>query len=132
MPLKAKLSVLCVAAVLVLGLSGPGEAAVRKPIASQITLTVLGPDGATGTVSSGQAACRGDRVVTLYRENSGSSIPSSVPVANVWTRADGTWSFDGWLYPAQYWAAVQPKQAKRFNPTKRFSCQYAASNERFF
>jgi hypothetical protein len=139
---KTKVSAFCLALVLVLGVSGVAEAGARKhakpvkPVGSEITLTGVSADGATGFISSAQGVCLGDRVVNLYRENSTTSVPSSVVVATVRTRSDGTWSVnasgDGWMYPAQYWADVQPNQAKRFNPTKRFNCQYAASGEKNF
>jgi hypothetical protein len=146
MPPKTKIGAFCFVLVLLLAVSGVGDAGAArkhgkqlktiKPVSTQITLTGATPDGATGFISSAQGVCLGDRVVTLYRENSTTTFPSSVSVATVRTRPDGTWSVNGstngWMYPGQYWADAQPNRAKRINPTKRFDCQYAASNEKYF
>jgi hypothetical protein len=146
MPLKEKIGSLSLVLMLAVVALGAGEAgaarkhakAVKpvKPVGSEITLTGVTADGATGFISSAQGVCVSDRVVNLYRENSTTTVPSSVVVATVRTRPDGTWSVnastDGWMYPGQYWADVQPNRVKRFNPTKRFDCQYAASNEKYF
>jgi hypothetical protein len=142
MPLKAKITSLCLVLLLALVASGVGDAGARKhkkkrakpavAMSTQITLSSVNADGASGSISSGGPACLGDRLVTLYQENSGPSVPSSVQVATTRTRADGSWSatgsavVGGWLYPGQYFAAVQPKQTRRFN------CQPASSNEKYF
>jgi hypothetical protein len=141
MPQNVKTALFCLVLTLTLVASGVGDAGARKhkkrlrsviPVSSQISLDAVSGDGASGFVSSDRSACLGDRLVTLYQENSGPSVPSSFPVATTRTRDDGSWTaassavVGGWLYPGQYWADVQPKQ------TKRFSCHYAASNEKFF
>jgi hypothetical protein len=116
MPVRAKISAFCLAVVLVLGLSGLGEAgAARKSVSSQISLTSLGSDGAAGTVSNPRDACLGGRDVTLYQVNSGGSVPSSFPVASTTTHRDGSWTIARATYPYEYYAAVAPDHTRRFN-----------------
>jgi hypothetical protein len=107
MRIASKLIPLCLLFVLALGLAAGDAAAKRKAVDSQITLTSVSQDGAGGIVSGKRQACVAERRVTLYQLNSGPSVPSAFPVARTNTRADGSWSFGGWLYSGQYFAKVQ-------------------------
>jgi hypothetical protein len=99
-----------------------GHAAKKPRVGSEAVLDSVGPDGITGRVSSAQGACRAQRHVTVYRVNTGASIPSGEFVAATWTHGDGSWSVPGPMYPSQFYAVVDSKSAKRV------VCESATSN----
>jgi hypothetical protein len=122
-----KIGALCLALVLMLGLAVAADAAGKKDrVSSTITLQSLGPDGAGGLVSSGRKACRTQRRVSLYRVNSGPSVPSSEPMGFTWTRGDGSWTVPGPLPTSQYFAVVERKGAAGV------VCGSSDSNARYF
>jgi hypothetical protein len=112
-----RISVLCLALVLVVSLGVTAEAIAKKTKktreASQVTVQAVGPNGVTGRVSGAQKTCRAQRQVTLYRVNSGPSFPSSEFVASTWTHGDGSWTVPGPMYPSEFFAVVGAKSAKR-------------------
>jgi hypothetical protein len=122
-----KISALCLAFLLMLGLSAAADASAKKSqVSSAITLQSVGPDGANGSVSSGRKACRTQRRVNLYRVNSGPSVPSSEPMGSTWTRGDGSWTVPGPLPTSQYFAVVERKGAAGV------VCGSSDSNARYF
>jgi hypothetical protein len=122
-----KIGVAFVTLVLALGLGMAADAVAKKSrVSSEISLQSVGPDGAGGQVTSSRKACRAQRQVSFYRVNSGSSIPSSEPVASTWTRGDGSWVVPGPLYTSQFFAVVQRKSARGV------TCLSAVSNARYW
>jgi hypothetical protein len=123
-----KIGAIFLALVLTLGLGTAGAAASTKKsrVSSEVSLQSVGPDGAGGQVSSSRKVCRAQRQVSFYRVNSGTSVPSSEPVASTWTRGDGSWTVPGPLYTSQFFAVVQRKSAKSV------TCLSAVSNARYW
>jgi hypothetical protein len=110
-----KALLLCVPLLVALSLvpaAGAAAKAKKSHPSSAIAVESVGPDAVTGHVSSDGRACRVQRQVTLYRVNSGSSVPSGEFVGSTWTRADGSWSVAGPLYPSEFFAVVERKSAK--------------------
>jgi hypothetical protein len=108
--------------VAVLAVSSAADAAATKTsrakshkshASSRVTVETVGQEGVTGRVSGSEKACRTQRQVTVYRVNSGSSVPSSEFVATAWTHGDGSWAIPGPLYPSEFFAVVSPRSAKR-------------------
>jgi hypothetical protein len=99
------------------GLSGVAAAKkkhrAKARVTSQVTVQAVGPDGIAGRVSGGAGACRVQRHVTVYRVNSGPSVPSSEFVASTWSRGDGSWAIPGPMYPSEFFAVVDSRSAKR-------------------
>jgi hypothetical protein len=128
----AKIVVLCLALVLAVSIgvvpaaasAKKGHAAKKPRVGAEAVLDSVGPDGIAGRVSSPNGSCRAQRHVTVYRVNTGASIPSGEFVAATWTRSDGTWSVPGPMYPSQFYAVVDSKNAKRV------VCESATSNSR--
>jgi hypothetical protein len=79
---------------------------------SAIAVESVGPDTANGRVSSDERACRARRQVSLYRVNTGQSVPSGEFVATTYTRGDGSWSVPGPLYPSEFYAVAERKAAR--------------------
>src|SRR5215207_3890963 len=79
-----RIGVLCLAVALAVGLA-PAATAAKKSKKSRVTTHAIvqsvGPDGVTGRVLGNRAACRAQREVTLFRVNSGPSVPSGEFVA---------------------------------------------------
>jgi hypothetical protein len=120
-----KVGVLCIAVVLAVSLGVVSGAAAKKArVGTEATLQSVGPDGIAGRVSAARGSCRAQRHVTVYRVNTGSSVPSSEFVASTWTYGDGSWSVPGPMYPSQFFAVVDSKR------TKRVVCESATSNSR--
>jgi hypothetical protein len=107
-----RIGILCVALALVVGLGAAPAAAKKSRFGSEVTLDAVGPDGATGHVSSGKG-CRAQRQITLYRVDSVASVPNNEFVASTWTRGDGSWSVPGPLFPSEFFVVVGSKSAKR-------------------
>jgi hypothetical protein len=108
-----RIGIVCLALTLAVSVGFASDAGAKKSrYGSQVTLDAVGPDGASGHVSSGKG-CRAQRHVLFYRVNSGPSVPSSEFVAATWTRGDGSWSIPGPLFPSEFFAVVQAKSAKR-------------------
>ena len=110
-----KATLACLALVLALSLvpaAGAAAKAKKSHPGSAIALDSVGPDAVTGHVSSNGRTCRVQRQVTLYRVNSGSSVPSGEFVGSTWSRADGSWSVPGPLFPSEFFAVVERKSAK--------------------
>jgi hypothetical protein len=119
-------SALCVALALALTLSvaasaGARSAKSKKKVShpskvthpsTSIGLEAVGPDAVTGRVLSDDAACRTQRHVSVYRVNTGSSVPSGEFVAATWTQGDGSWAIPGPLFPSEFYAVVDAKAAK--------------------
>jgi hypothetical protein len=129
MGLSGKIGALSIALVLVLVLAVASAAAAksskkaqRTHVTSQVTLQAVGPDGVSGRVSGSQKACRSQRQVTVYRVNSGPSVPSSEFVASTWTHGDGSWDVPGPMFPSEFYAVIGPKKAKQI------VCSAATSN----
>jgi hypothetical protein len=80
---------------------------------SRVTVDAVGPDGLSGRVSGKGKVCRAQRQVTVYRVNSGPSVPSSEFVASTWTHGDGSWVIPAPMFPSQFFAVVEAKRAKR-------------------
>jgi hypothetical protein len=108
--------------VAVLAVSSAADAAAKKTgrakshqshASSQVIVQAVGPEGVTGRVSVSRKACRTQRQVTVYRVNSGPSVPSSEFVGSTWTHGDGSWALPGPLYPSEFFAVVSPRTAKR-------------------
>ena len=110
--------VLCLALAAVVGLGVVAGADAKKKSraksheSSQVTVEAVGPNGVTGRVSGRDKACRAQRHVTVYRVNSGPSVPSSEFVASAWTRGDGSWAIPGPMFPSQFFAVVDAKSAR--------------------
>jgi hypothetical protein len=121
-----RIGVLCLALALAVGLGSVSGAAAKKAkkahVATQATVTAVGPDGVTGLVSGSHKACRAQRHVTLYRVDSVGSVPNNEFVASTWTRGDGSWAVPGPLFPSEFFAVVDSKRAKRV------VCSSATSN----
>ena len=121
-----RIGVLCLALALAasLGLASVASAKKHKKrqVGTQAVVQSVGPDGIHGRVSGKTKACRSQRHVTVYRVNSGPSVPSSEFVASTWTRGDGSWTIPGPMYPSQFFAVVDSKSAKRVH------CSAATSN----
>jgi len=120
-----RIGVLCLAVALAVGLA-PAATAAKKSKKSRVTTHAIvqsvGPDGVTGRVLGNRVACRAQREVTLFRVNSGPSVPSGEFVAVTWTRGDGSWTVPGPAYPGEFLAVVDAKSAKRV------VCSAATSN----
>jgi hypothetical protein len=132
MPPKAKIVALAMAAavaVSVIGVSRADAKKARVAAASNITLESLSPNGASGSVSSTHQACLGQRTVTLYREESWTSIPTSGPWATTRTRADGSWVVPGPLPQGSFYAVVGPQQVEKKHV--RLTCEDATSGEKW-
>jgi hypothetical protein len=89
---------------------------------SEVTIQAVGPDGIAGHVAGRDKACRAQRHVTVYRVNSGPSVPSGEFVASTWTRGDGSWVIPAPVFPSEFFAVVDGRSAKRV------TCSAAASN----
>jgi hypothetical protein len=116
------ISALFLVAVLVLSVGVTADAATKKTsrakshkshASSRVTVETVGQEGVTGRVSGSEKACRTQRQVSVYRVNSGPSVPSSEFVATAWTHGDGSWAVPGPLYPSEFFAVVSPRSAKR-------------------
>ena len=119
--------VLCLALTVLGGLTVAADAGAKKTKkksheSSQITVQSVGPDGINGQVSGSAKACRSQRHVTVWRVNSGQSVPSAEFVTSTWTRGDGSWVIPGPMYPSEFFAVVDRKSAKRV------VCSSATSN----
>jgi hypothetical protein len=122
--------VLCIALTLATGVGLTADAAAKTKKkhrakvheTSEIALQTVGPDGITGRVSGNAKACRAQRQVTVYRVNSGPSVPSGEFVGSTWTRGDGSWAIPGPMYPSEFFAVVDTKRVKRV------ACSAATSN----
>jgi hypothetical protein len=97
-----------------LGVATGAGAKARTKVHPSSTATVesVGPDAVNGRVSSDERACRVQRQVSLYRVNTGSSVPSGEFVATTYTHRDGSWSVPGPLYPSEFYAVAQRKTAR--------------------
>jgi hypothetical protein len=127
MRLSWKIMLLCLALALPLTTAAAANAGARKSrVGSDNTLQSVGPDGASGHVSSDRRECRAQRRVAFYRVNTTSSIPSSEPMGATWTRGDGSWAIPGPLPPSQYFAVVEKKSSRGV------VCLSAESNSRYF
>src|SRR3954453_4172497 len=114
------ISALLLVVALAVGLGTAGDAGAKTKTGhakhrgtSQVTLQSVGPNRITGRVSGGQRVCRRQREVTVYRVNSGPSVPSSEFVASTWTQGDGSWVVPGPMFPSQFFAVVEAKRANR-------------------
>jgi hypothetical protein len=115
------INALLLVVVLAVGLGAAGDAGAKTQkkgdakhrVTSQATVQAVGPDGVAGRVSGADKACRAQRHVTVYRVNSGPSVPSSEFVASTWTHGDGSWAVPGPMYPSEFFAVVDPKSHKR-------------------
>jgi hypothetical protein len=123
-----KIGAFCLAGVLGLALGGAGDATAKKKHraktheTTQVTVQTVGPDGITGRIDGSDKACRAQRQITVYRVNSGPSVPSGEFVASTWTHGDGSWSVPGPMFPSEFFAVVDAKSAKRV------VCSAATSN----
>jgi hypothetical protein len=121
-----RIVVLCLALTVAVGLTVANDAGAKKTkkshVSTQVTVQSVGPDGINGHVSGNAKPCRSQRHVTVWRVNSGPSVPSGEFVASTWTRGDGTWAIPGPMYPSQFYAVVDAKSAKRV------VCSSATSN----
>jgi hypothetical protein len=110
---------LALAAMVALGAVAGADAKTKKKHrakvheTSQLMLQAVGPDGLSGRVSGSDKTCRAQRHVTVYRVNSGPSVPSSEFVGSTWTHGDGSWAIPGPMFPSQFFAVVEAKSAKR-------------------
>jgi hypothetical protein len=115
----ARIAAICLVLAAVVGLGVVAGADAKKKgrakshETSRVTVDAVGPDGVTGRVSGKGKVCRAQRHVTVYRVNSGPSVPSSEFVASAWTHGDGSWEIPGPVYPSQFFAVVEAKSAKR-------------------
>jgi hypothetical protein len=122
-----RIGVLCLALALAVSLSTASISSAKKhskkrQVGTQAVVQSVGPDGIQGRVSGGAKPCRSQRHVTVYRVNSGPSVPSSEFVASTWSRGDGSWAIPGPMYPSEFFAVVDSKGAKRV------VCSSATSN----
>jgi len=116
-------------AVFVLGATVGADAKPRKAhVGSSITVGSVGPDGIEGRVSGKGKVCRAQRQVSIYRVNSGPSVPSSDLVSSVWTHGNGSWELPSPVYPGQYYAVVGKKTAVVRKQGRRVVCSPATSN----
>lgn len=122
MPAIQKTVVLCalVAGVLLSTMAGDATAA-RKQVGTTATLESVSADGVSGRVFSPQGACRRQRTVTVYMQNS-DSPSTAVPFGSTTTGGDGSWSIGSWAYPGEYYAVVATKRARHH------ACVAATSN----
>lgn len=129
-----KITAACLALVIAAGLglavdAGAKKKGKKKHVATHIALQTVGADGITGRVKAKVKACRSQRVVTLYRVNSGPSVPSSDPVTTTYTRGKGTWSLPSPQSPGQYFAQVKKKTLpKKKKKGRAVICKGASSN----
>jgi hypothetical protein len=114
-----RIRIVCLALTLAVGMGLAADAGAKakkksKTVqeSSQVTVQAVGPDGVSGRVSGGEKACRAQRHVTVYRVNSGPSVPSSEFVAATWTRGDGSWAIPGPMYPSEFFAVVDKTRAE--------------------
>jgi hypothetical protein len=116
MPAVGRTTLLCLALTLgmILGVATDAGAKANRKIhpSSAVGLESVGPDAVNGRVSSDEQACRARRQVTLYRVNTGSSVPSGEFVATTYTHGDGSWSVPGPLYPSEFYAVAERKTAR--------------------
>jgi hypothetical protein len=131
--MRRKLAILLAFATVALGwtTAAPAEARLIN-VPSQIDLASLTVDGASGSVSTARQACRGQRTVRLYLENTWSY--SSIPTSNVWatarTAADGSWQVAGPLPQGLYYAVVEQQRVQK-NKHLRLLCGEATSGEKY-
>ena len=103
---------ICLAAGLLLCPVGMAAGATKSRVGSHVTLRSVGPEGVRGQVAGKGKVCRAQRQITVYRVNSGPSVPSGEFVGTTWTHGDGSWEIPGPLYPSQFYAVVQRTRAK--------------------
>jgi hypothetical protein len=120
--LRSRTAVLIVATFAVGSLFAPTAGAHRAAVQTSVSLQTVGPDGATGRVTSPRKECRSQRRVDFYRVNSEQSVPSKEPAGFTWTKGDGSWSIPPPLYTSKFVALVAAKK------TKRAVCAAATSN----
>ena len=129
-----KITVACLAIAIAAGLGIAADAGAKKTkkrrVASHIAVQFVGPDGFKGRVKSKEKACRSQRLVTLYRVNSGPSVPSSDVVTTTYTRSKGNWTLPSPQSPGQYFAQVKKKTVKKKTRKGRKAviCRGASSN----
>ena len=132
-----RITALFLALVLAAGMAVASDTGAKKKthrkahVTSLVSLQAAGPDGFSGRVSGrGRRGkvCRGQRLVSIYRVNSGPSVPSNEFVTTTWTHGDGSWSLPGPQYPGQYFAVVEKKTIPRHKRSGAVICRYGASD----
>jgi hypothetical protein len=103
---------ICLAAGLLLCPAALSAGAKKSRVGSRVTVQSVGPDGMRGKVAGNRRVCRAQRHITVYRVNSGPSVPSGEFVGTTWTHGDGSWELPGPLYTSQFYAVVDRKRAK--------------------